>query len=81
MLTPLKGHFCTAGMKTPCQPGYYCELRGLDHQRECEAGYFCSTVTEIQLSCPPGNYSEAKALQCIPCQPGTEASFEMIALH
>ena len=81
MLTPLKGHFCTSGMRFSCESGHYCELRRLNHQRECEAGYFCSTVTEIQLACPSGKYSQAKATECTPCQPGTEASFEISSLH
>ena len=81
MLSPLLGHYCTAGMKIPCESGHYCPERGLKSQSECEAGFYCSTVTSQHQMCHPGNYSEARATECTPCQPGTEASFEMTALH
>ena len=79
MVLSLKGHFCTSGMKMPCQPGYYCPERRLSNQLKCEAGYYCSIVTENHQMCHPGSYSEAKATECSSCQPGTEGGSEISA--
>lgn len=77
------GTYCPEGSteETPCDPGSYCDARGLDAVTgTCDAGYYCelyaTTATPLTDAegggmCPQGHFCEAGASFPKACPPGT----------
>ena len=74
-LLSIKGHFCSNGIKTACDPGFYCGGESLTIQSECTAGYQCPNSISKEI-CSTGYFSNAKATRCSQCLAGTKAGYQ-----